>query len=107
MAYKVVSRSPTAKDLAAIVAAKLGDKNVAKQAVEATVAAFQEMLTTYGCIHLPGFGRFYLQRVASRNGRNPRTGERITIPMCKRAGFHMSKTWKRKVNIQSTLNEKE
>jgi len=86
--------------MASIVAEKLGDKTLGKQGVDATVAALQEMLTTQGCIHLPGFGRFALRKARAHNGRNPQTGERITIPACKRVSFGMSKAWKRKVNPQ-------
>lgn len=100
MAYKVITRAPTAKDMATIVAEKLGDKTLAKQGVDATLAALQEMLTSQGCIHLPGFGVFALRKVRAHNGRNPQTGERIYIPACKRVSFSMSKTWKRKVNPQ-------
>lgn len=100
MTYKVASRAPTAKDMASIVAEQLGDKTLAKQGVEATVAAMQEMLMSQGCIHLPGFGVFALRKVRAHSGRNPQTGERIYIPACKRVSFTMSKAWKRKVNPQ-------
>ncbi len=100
MAYKVVSRAPTARDMAFLVAEKLGDKTLAKQGVAATVAAMQEVLTSQGCIHLPGFGMFALRKVRAHKGRNPQTGEKIYIPVCRRVSFSMSKAWKRKVNPQ-------
>ena len=100
MAYKVVTRAPTAKDMASIVAEKLGDKTLAKQGVDATVMAMQEMLTSQGCIHLPGFGRFSLRKVRAHNGRNPQTGQTMTIAACKKVSFSMSKAWKHKVNPQ-------
>ncbi len=98
MAYKIVSRAPTAKDMASLVAEKIGDKTKAKQVVDATVEALQEMLTKQGCVHLPGFGMFSLRKVPRHNGRNPQTGTGMVIPACKKASYHMSKAWKRKVN---------
>jgi len=45
MAYKVVSAKPTITTLRTIVAGKLGDKKTAHQAVNATIEAFQSLLT--------------------------------------------------------------
>lgn len=98
MAYKVVSRAPTVKDVTSLVADNFGgDKKAAKLAVDATVAAIQKMLTTQGCVQLSGFGRFAIGKLARRTCRNPRTGEKITVPSRKKVGFRMSKAWKKKI----------
>ena len=41
-----------------------------------------------------GFGTFRLKRKASRMGRNPRTGETLTIPACKMVKFRPGKMLK-------------
>lgn len=33
-----------------------------------------------GTVAIPDFGRFYVKNVAERKGKNPQTGEEITIP---------------------------
>ena len=98
MAYKVISTKPTITTLRTIVAGKLGDKKTAHQAVNATIEAFQSLLTGRGQIKLPGFGTFSMRDMAARTGRNPQTGQPLPLPAHKKAGYRMSKTWKSKVN---------
>ena len=40
---------------------------------------------------ITGFGTFYTRQRASRQGRNPKTGESLTIPAMKLAGFRAGK----------------
>ena len=45
-----------------------------------------------------GFGTFRLKRKASRMGRNPRTGDTLTIPACKILKFRPGKMLKDSLN---------
>lgn len=48
-------------------------------------------------VTLVGFGTFDKRERASRNGRNPRTGETITIPATSVPGFSAGKLFKDRV----------
>ena len=48
-------------------------------------------------VTLPGFGSFSVRKRASREGRNPATGRKITIPARKYPAFKVGKTMKEKV----------
>ncbi len=48
-------------------------------------------------VTLPGFGSFSVRKRASREGRNPATGKKITIPARKYPAFKVGKTMKEKV----------
>jgi len=98
MAYKVVLPKPTITTLRSILTRTLGDKKIAHQAVNATIEAFRDLLTGRGKIKLPGFGTFEMRDMAARTGRNPQTGQPVSLPAHKKAGYRMSKTWKRVVN---------
>ena len=49
-------------------------------------------------IMISGFGTFEVKERAAREGHNPATGEKITIPASKNVGFVASKALKDKVN---------
>lgn len=48
-------------------------------------------------VTVPGFGSFFPRKRAARKGRNPATGEAITIPARKYPAFKIGKTLKDKV----------
>ena len=50
-----------------------------------------------GEFNLPGFGKLVLAERAAREGRNPATGEAITIPAKTTLKFRLSKTLKESV----------
>lgn len=58
----------------------------------ATLAGSQA--TSNGQFALPGFGRLVLAERQEREGRNPATGETITIPAKTSLKFRLSKTMK-------------
>ena len=67
-------------DFTAAVAAKLGGtKTDAAKAVDAVLDAITEVLAKGDDIRLPGFGTFEVRETAEKKGRNPRTGEEVTI----------------------------
>ena len=55
-------------------------KKDAAGAINAVLETIEETLNNGGSITLPGFGSFSVKESAERKGRNPATGEEITIP---------------------------
>ncbi len=49
-------------------------------------------------VQLVGFGSYTLSKRAAREGRNPKTGERIRIAACKTVKFTAGKAFKDAVN---------
>ena len=71
----------TKPELVDEVAAKTGmKKKDAGTAVEAILDTIQEALNRKEEVSLVGFGTFDVRARGERMGRNPRTGEQITIP---------------------------
>ena len=66
--------------------------------VTATLNAIAEALKNGDKVALLGFGTFEVKEVAARDGRNPKTGEAIEIPACKKPSFSASKALKDAVN---------
>jgi DNA-binding protein HU-beta len=55
--------------------------------LKALIKIAKQELRTNGEFIIPGFGRFYVIETKERPGRNPATGETITIPKKKRVKF--------------------
>lgn len=86
-------------DLINVVAAEANlTKKDAEAAVNATLAAIANALKDGDKVQLLGFGTFEVKAVAEREGRNPKTGETITIPASKKAAFTASKLLKDQLN---------
>jgi len=49
-------------------------------------------------VAIPGFGKFSVSQRAARQGLNPRTREKITIPASKSAKFKSAKQLKETIN---------
>lgn len=68
------------KELVASVAEKMNESNAqGKVAVNAIMAVIEETLAKGDKISLVGFGNFSVSERAERKGRNPKTGEKLTI----------------------------
>ena len=81
------------------VVAKAGlKKKDAEVAVTAALDAIADALAAGDKVQLIGFGSFEVKERAAREGHNPATGEKITIPASKNVGFSASKALKDKVN---------
>jgi DNA-binding protein HU-beta len=86
-------------DLVAIVATKSNlSKTDAARAVDAVFDAITESLKGEQEVRLVGFGSFHVSKRAKSEGRNPRTGETITIPASKNPKFKAGKGLKDAVN---------
>ncbi len=79
------------------VAAEL-NKASATRAVEALLESIAASLRSGDQVTLSGFGTFSVTARAARSGRNPRTGETISIPASKNPKFKAGKGLKDAVN---------
>lgn len=68
------------------------------EAVEAVFKGIQQTLKNGDSVTLVGFGTFSVSERAARTGRNPRTGEAITIPASKSPKFKAGKALKDALN---------
>jgi len=75
----------------------LGRKEAA-EAVEIFLKTVREALERGEKVSLVGFGTFYVKEKNPREGRNPRTGERIHIPRKRIATFKPGKAFREMVN---------
>jgi DNA-binding protein HU-beta len=76
-------------------------KTDSQKAVEAVFDGMLSFLKKGEEIRLIGFGSFSTQRSEPREGRNPKTGEKIKIPASTRAVFKAGKDLKDAVNHRS------
>ena len=86
-------------ELIAAVAAKAEiSKKDAEKAVKAFTDAVAEELAKGGKVQLVGFGNFEVSERPAREGRNPRTGETMTIAASKTPKFKPGKALKDEIN---------
>ena len=85
-----------------LISAMSENANMSKVDTEKALKAFidtvTEELKNGGKIQLVGFGTFEVGERAERQGRNPKTGEAITIPASKSPKFKAGKALKDIVN---------
>ena len=86
-------------ELIAAVAEKAEISNKdAEKAVKAFTDAVAEELAKGGKVQLVGFGNFEVSERPAREGRNPRTGETMTIAASKTPKFKPGKALKDEIN---------
>ena len=73
-------------------------KKDAEAAVNALTAVVADALKAGEKIQLVGFGTFEVKERAAREGRNPKTGEKITIAASKHPAFTAGKALKDAIN---------
>jgi len=73
-------------------------KSDAAKAVDSVLDAVTGALKQGDKVSLVGFGVFSVRERAARQGRNPKTGQSITIPAGKTPGFKAGKALKDAVN---------
>ncbi len=89
----------TKAELIEKVAKKIGaTKTDVKKIVDATVEEIMDSVTNGEKVGFAGFGTFYVSKRAARVGRNPRTGEKLTIDEFNLPSFKCGKVFKEKVN---------
>lgn len=72
-------------------------KNQAESAISQFIEIVSNSLANGEDVNLPGFGGFVVKHRAARQGRNPQTGEAISIEASKSPGFKASSVLKKKV----------
>ena len=70
----------------------------AGRALDAMVEGVTKGLKEQGKVTLVGFGTFTAKERAAREGRNPQTGETMTIAACKAPKFKAGKALKDAIN---------
>ena len=86
-------------DLVEVVALKTElSKKDSEKAVKAVFEAIEEALVAGDKVQLVGFGTYAVKERAAREGRNPKTGESMTIAASKVPAFTAGKALKDAVN---------
>jgi integration host factor subunit alpha len=89
----------TKADLVEKVYEKLScTKDEAFGLVELTLETLKESIATEGHVKISGFGNFTVKQKTARRGRNPQTGEEITITPRKILTFKASPVLKININ---------
>jgi len=73
-------------------------KKEAKKAVELTLETIKKNTKKGRGVQLLGFGTFSVSKRKKRKGRNPQTGQAITIPASKSVRFKAGKDYKQSVS---------
>ena len=88
----------TKKDLIEVVAKKANLTNKAsRDAVQTVLNTIRDSLKRGEKVVLTGFGTFSIRSRQQRVGRNPKTGQKITLAARKAPGFTPGKTLKKAV----------
>ncbi|WP_273420869.1 HU family DNA-binding protein [Veillonella caviae] len=82
-------------------------KKDAEKAVKAVFDTIAEELATGGKVQVIGFGTFEIRERAAREGRNPQSGEVITIAASKSPAFKAGKGLKEQVNAVPAKKRKK
>lgn len=85
----------TKQDLVDVVSYEVGlSKKDAGRAIDAVITGITKSLKKGQRVSLVGFGTFEVRRRSAREGRNPQTGQSITIPARKTPAFRAGKNLK-------------
>lgn len=88
----------TKKELIEIVAKKANLTNkAARDAVQTALNTIRDSMKRGEKVVLTGFGTFSIRSRQQRVGRNPKTGDKITLAARKAPGFTAGKTLKKAV----------
>lgn len=69
-------------------------QNKANDLLNAVLGGIEDELKAGNSVNFTGFGKFDVANRAAREGRNPGTGEKISIPATKAPRFSAGKTLK-------------
>ena len=88
----------TKADIVNQITARTGVQQKHVQAVvQLTFDHIVDALVRNGRIELRDFGVFEVRQARSRSARNPRTGERVTVPERRRIRFRAGRSMERRV----------
>ncbi|MFZ4859770.1 MAG: integration host factor subunit alpha [Desulfuromonadaceae bacterium] len=89
----------TKADLADLIHEKLScQKKEAVELLDLTLGILKEAIATEGHVRISGFGNLVVRKKADRTGRNPQTGETITISSRNVLKFKPSVILKNRIN---------
>jgi DNA-binding protein HU-beta len=89
----------TKNELAETIAEKAGlGAGQARSVVETVIDSISDELVSGGEVSLAGFGKFSVSHRAARTGRNPATGQTISIAASKAARFSAAAALKKRLN---------
>ena len=91
----------TKADLAKILYEKLGERMTKKDAADLVNILFDEMKRTLAAgrnVKISGFGNFVVKQKQARVGRNPQTGDPMTISGRRVLSFKVSQVLKSELN---------
>ena len=91
---KVVSKTKLVDDIAKKTKV---EKSKTKAVVDAFIEAVVDALSKGNKVSIPGFGTWYVANRKQRKGRNPKTGEVITIPKMRAPRFKPGNALKKAV----------
>lgn len=95
----------TKATVAQLVADKTGmSRKDTMAAIEIFLESVKEALKTEKKVSLVGFGTFFMKEKNARNGRNPRTGDKIFIPPKQVATFKPGKAFRDLVNDKAKVD---
>ena len=77
--------------------ANLETKARAGRVVDVVFAAIRMALKSGDEVRIAGFGKFFVKERAAREGRNPKTGEKVQIAASKKPKFRAGKEFKEAV----------
>ena len=98
----VTPQGMTKADLVDLIYERVGSsKKEAVDVVEAVFAIIRDSLRQGEKVKISGFGTFLVNQKHARRGRNPQTGEPITIDSRRVLSFKPSQVLKERVNIGS------
>ena len=80
-------------------------RRVAAMAVETFIDSIKQSLKKGDEVHIVGFGTFKILSRRPRRGRNPRTGETISVPAKKAVKFAPGKDFKERISTSKAKVE--
>ena len=87
------------KDLINAISKEAGmAKNESEAALNAVISCLTDLLAKGDSIVLPGFASISVKKRAARTGRNPSTGQPITIPASNVVSFKTGSKLKESIN---------
>ena len=109
MAGKNISKSTMTKaDIVERVYEKIGfSKKEASELVEMVFGTLKDKLVNGEKVKISGFGKFEVREKKSRIGRNPQTGDRITISARRVLNFSPSQVLKAMLNGQEVTGHED
>ena len=82
-------------------------KKMTKDLLHSFLSAIEEKLAAGGKVRIDKVGVLQVKDCAPRIGRNPQTGEPISIPASKKVSLRVSSTLKEKVGVKKALSAKK